>query len=197
MQFESLICSCCRSDYDQITRIPKIIPICGHTICAICLTQLSGWPTSIQCPLDRKKFIIGQNLDFQSNFAVIQLLEEKDKIVDDLLKNLDDDCKKIEISKELTQFTLEDTKKFLVKTIKDYYTTIRCSLEKQEAELLGQITSQIDSKIDAVNQKYSNQNIQTSIKDRVAALKSGVVRTATPKNKIGNDGNRKEHGFRI
>ena len=77
MKFQSLLCSVCLQQYDLDERIPKTLPLCGHTICVKCLSVIL-LEFEPRCPLDKKKFSTDyRTVDtFPTNFTVRGLLEE-------------------------------------------------------------------------------------------------------------------------
>jgi len=56
MDREELRCPICFKKYDSKEFVPKIIPICGHTLCSVCITntleKLSDDEPFI-CPFDK------------------------------------------------------------------------------------------------------------------------------------------------
>lgn len=75
--FQSLQCSVCFNDYDLEEHLPKILPICGHTICKRCLHNILINPDP-KCPLDQKPFTLEpRNCEaFPINFSLRHLIEE-------------------------------------------------------------------------------------------------------------------------
>ncbi|KAF1763024.1 hypothetical protein GCK72_011289 [Caenorhabditis remanei] len=74
-------CSICRLDYcsDDIDRIPRILPQCGHTVCHGCAQNLLTHTNHIDCPFCRKYgFSIDVNT-FQTNHAILEIIENEEK----------------------------------------------------------------------------------------------------------------------
>lgn len=73
MEFSPLNCPICYERFDQAERLPRVIPICGHTLCSFCLVKVLK-NSSTFCPLDKKSF---ENLkkieDFPVNYILTQL----------------------------------------------------------------------------------------------------------------------------
>jgi len=80
MQTESLQCICCCNEFDRGEHTPKIIPVCGHTICQACVKALSGVSKSIKCPTDRKVYQLPTDGFLPTNFSLLQILENKPKV---------------------------------------------------------------------------------------------------------------------
>jgi hypothetical protein len=57
---DATICHQCQRSYNKSNRIPRILILCGHTICAECITLLltSSPDQSFQCPIDQKVKLI-------------------------------------------------------------------------------------------------------------------------------------------
>lgn len=54
---EDLLCKKCNKSYDNVDRIPKIIPISNKTICSSCIIQTFDFSTnSGVCPFSGQKF---------------------------------------------------------------------------------------------------------------------------------------------
>jgi len=83
MQAELFDCSICCNAYNRYENIPKILPTCGHTVCASCLDQILGGKQPSLCPLDRA--IISHekasSKAFPTNLFVLQMLDEQLKMV--------------------------------------------------------------------------------------------------------------------
>lgn len=49
-------CHLCQRTYNKSNRAPRILILCGHTICAECIAQLIEAPesASFECPIDHK-----------------------------------------------------------------------------------------------------------------------------------------------
>jgi len=73
---ESIKCPVCLTPFDANKCIPKILPICGHTVCEECLIQVLRMGTP-KCPLDKLSF--GRDFrsidSFPTNFLGKHLLE--------------------------------------------------------------------------------------------------------------------------
>ena len=56
MNDEALSCPICYSEFDDKESLPRLVPVCGHTICQVCITQLLKTLAPYQnftCPLDK------------------------------------------------------------------------------------------------------------------------------------------------
>jgi len=79
---DTAACPICYSNYNESENLPRIIPICGHTICHTCIYFiLRGLAPAqpFQCPLDKKNFPIQRNdvSFFPVNHALRDTLNEK------------------------------------------------------------------------------------------------------------------------
>jgi len=78
-QTESIGCPICLRQFNSQKRLPKLIPICSHTVCKDCLSQALQ-KESPKCPLDNKSIFAKDplNIDaFPTNFLGKDLLEMK------------------------------------------------------------------------------------------------------------------------
>jgi len=77
MKTEELHCPICTERYNHDIRAPRILPLCGHTICTECLKDILNHSLEPKCPLDVGKLpASGQSLEpFPINFLAMQLLE--------------------------------------------------------------------------------------------------------------------------
>ena len=84
MQAELFSCGVCGRKYDANDHMPKVIPSCGHTLCASCLNSLLHNPEFQACPLDNIPFMNGiaenQEDPFPINIVMMQLLEERNRL---------------------------------------------------------------------------------------------------------------------
>lgn len=53
MEGLELNCVRCKTEFDTINRIPKMIISCGHTICNQCLLEIAKNKISFTCPEDK------------------------------------------------------------------------------------------------------------------------------------------------
>ena len=54
MQHDSFECPLCLEKYDISLRLPRIIPICGHTICSQCIPNLLKNSKDFICPIGQE-----------------------------------------------------------------------------------------------------------------------------------------------
>jgi len=84
MQAELFSCGVCGRKYDANDHIPKVIPSCGHTLCASCLNTILHNTEFQVCPLDNIPFMnrIAENQEdpFPINIVMMQLLEERSRL---------------------------------------------------------------------------------------------------------------------
>lgn len=77
MQTEFLYCPICSERYDITLRLPRIIHICGHTLCSQCILNLIKRPEASTCPVG-KEVLNGDysKLEaFPPNFTLRNLVE--------------------------------------------------------------------------------------------------------------------------
>lgn len=93
MDISTLTCPVCYESFDQGERLPKLLLVCGHTVCSCCLSQLLK-PTSKRCPFDKKNIEKKKVKDFPVNYALVQMLERRldEKICQKHNKNLSFVC---------------------------------------------------------------------------------------------------------
>lgn len=57
MEHEDYICPVCYQYYNDSERAPRMVPVCGHTICTKCIAELLGkmdeGADTFICPEDR------------------------------------------------------------------------------------------------------------------------------------------------
>src|SRR5687767_14789256 len=80
-----LICSVCYKEFNHSARVPRNIPICGHSFCSPCIEKLlqhgqcniNPSKKEISCPFDRQKFMATSLDAFPINIPLKQILERK------------------------------------------------------------------------------------------------------------------------
>ena len=78
MHSELFSCGSCFKEYNQVERIPRILPPCGHTLCSICLQNFTENGNQIKCPLDNGVFPCPQGVQsLQINQKIMQLVDDK------------------------------------------------------------------------------------------------------------------------
>jgi len=102
MQHEIFTCSICYCPYDEEERLPRIIPICGHTFCSTCLVKLYEGDHPVKCPLDKKTYLLKRRRieSFPINYSLKQGIQETSNL------NL---CR--QHNEALTLFCLQDKKR--------------------------------------------------------------------------------------
>jgi len=78
MQTESLDCPICYEKYDITIRLPRFIPVCGHTVCSQCLLNLIKQRGHFICPIG-KEVLRGDHSKlecFPPNFTLRNLVEK-------------------------------------------------------------------------------------------------------------------------
>ena len=78
MKSEPFSCPVCLASYNQNTKLPRVLPTCGHTICTECLLHILDF--SAKCPLDKESLPKQKEIlnPFPINFTVKQFLEERE-----------------------------------------------------------------------------------------------------------------------
>ena len=74
-------CSTCLSDFDLKTRLPRIIPSCGHTICSACLKYIARTQGRFKCTIDKKVCQVRNDRleSYPENLMLKKILEENAK----------------------------------------------------------------------------------------------------------------------
>ena len=64
--------------YNKDNKTPRIITVCGHTICLECLMQILKRSKEPSCPLDTIVFSLDKRTieSFPVNFGLLSLIEE-------------------------------------------------------------------------------------------------------------------------
>jgi len=65
-------CPVCGSEFDELLRVPRILTVCGHTVCQFCVQGLWTEQT-IQCPQCQKPSTAASIESLPVNFALMQL----------------------------------------------------------------------------------------------------------------------------
>ncbi len=76
-----LECSICNHPFDEAARLPRLLPSCGHTFCAVCLASLVKQKTmrskhTITCPNDGQESEVkgGDVATLPTNFTILPLI---------------------------------------------------------------------------------------------------------------------------
>ena len=76
-----LDCGICYEKYDLKTRLPRILPHCGHTLCSDCINNIisSGQQTTFTCPFDKTDvpFSVYSLNQFPPNFQLKTVIEAR------------------------------------------------------------------------------------------------------------------------
>ncbi|EFO98343.1 hypothetical protein CRE_24266 [Caenorhabditis remanei] len=76
-ELESLECKICVRQYNDTDRIPRVIPVCGHTLCEDCAKNIIRGNT-MKCPIDRRDVNVeGGASSLPRNFAILETIEER------------------------------------------------------------------------------------------------------------------------
>lgn len=69
-------CYQCHQPFDADRALPKLLPRCGHTLCALCLqTLLQGPGASFKCPFDA--IMYSKTQEFPDNLQFLELAKQK------------------------------------------------------------------------------------------------------------------------
>jgi len=76
MESKKFECKICLNPYDEDQHAPRIIPICGHTLCTACIRKLTPY-LSFECPFDKKKMYLKHRdlQEFPKNYALMDEVE--------------------------------------------------------------------------------------------------------------------------
>lgn len=94
MQSDLFSCCICKSQFDKLHHLPKLIPTCSHTLCSSCLNDTLKKKQNT-CPLDGIPFphVSEETQIFGTNLLVLQLLDER-------LKEMYGSCNKHNLAKD-------------------------------------------------------------------------------------------------
>ncbi|EFP04723.1 hypothetical protein CRE_03515 [Caenorhabditis remanei] len=80
-ELESLECKICVRQYNDTDRIPRVIPVCGHTLCEDCAKNIIRGNT-MKCPIDRRDVNVeGGASSLPRNFAILETIEERNTLL--------------------------------------------------------------------------------------------------------------------
>ncbi|EFP04720.1 hypothetical protein CRE_03516 [Caenorhabditis remanei] len=80
-ELESLECKICVRQYNETDRIPRVIPVCGHTLCEDCARNIISGNT-LKCPVDRRDVNVeGGASSLPRNFAILETIEERNTLL--------------------------------------------------------------------------------------------------------------------
>ncbi|KAF1756503.1 hypothetical protein GCK72_012956 [Caenorhabditis remanei] len=80
-ELESLECKICVRQYNDTDRIPRVIPVCGHTLCEDCARNIIRGNT-LKCPIDRRDVNVeGGASSLPRNFAILETIEERNTLL--------------------------------------------------------------------------------------------------------------------
>ena len=142
MDPEFFLCCICKVEYDQVKRLPKILPACGHTFCLDCLAKMVDDQKQIKCPLDQDLTVLSvQNIEsLPTNISLKQIVDHRSKMREDLcyehdgeLKNLVCMTDKCKVCKFCVDYGSHSG--HTVKYVKDVLTEADTRRQKLEAQL--------------------------------------------------------------
>lgn len=58
-----MLCNNCNQGFDLISRIPKLLPSCGHSLCSSCVFEQKNKKQLIVCPVDKFTYPNSQSLN--------------------------------------------------------------------------------------------------------------------------------------
>ena len=74
--YDETKCPLCNNQYDEETRIPRILLNCGHSICSLCITKFNETQTPLKCPEDNTEYQNISLTSFPINKDLIRLLHK-------------------------------------------------------------------------------------------------------------------------
>ena len=74
--YDETKCPLCNNQYDEETRIPRILLNCGHSICSLCITKFNETQIPLKCPEDNTEYQNISLTSFPINKALIRLLHK-------------------------------------------------------------------------------------------------------------------------
>ena len=93
--FDETKCPLCGNQYDEETRIPRILLNCGHTICSLCISSCDNSNSPLKCPEDNTEYQHITLSSFPINKALIRLLHK----ISESKKNNEESLTKIPLIK--------------------------------------------------------------------------------------------------
>ncbi|KAF1756502.1 hypothetical protein GCK72_012955 [Caenorhabditis remanei] len=89
LELESLECKICVRQYNETDRIPRVIPVCGHTLCEDCAKNIISGNT-LKCPIDRRDVNVeGGASSLPRNFAILETIEERNTFLNIPMEPID------------------------------------------------------------------------------------------------------------
>lgn len=71
-----MLCANCQKPFDRDSRIPKLLPFCGHSICDACLQQLLQTSSSqFSCPFDSISY--EKSTKFSDNLYILEVIKNQ------------------------------------------------------------------------------------------------------------------------
>jgi hypothetical protein len=68
-----MLCNQCEKPFDTERHIPKLLPKCGHSVCALCLAKLTSTSfPEFKCPFDNIQYV--KVADFSDNLYILEQL---------------------------------------------------------------------------------------------------------------------------
>ena len=74
--YDETKCPLCNNQYDEETRIPRILLNCGHSICSLCISKFNETQTPLKCPEDNTEYQNISLTSFPINKALMRLLHK-------------------------------------------------------------------------------------------------------------------------
>ena len=74
--YDETKCPLCNNQYDEETRIPRILLNCGHSICSLCITKFNETQIPLKCPEDNTEYQNISLTSFPINKALMRLLHK-------------------------------------------------------------------------------------------------------------------------
>ena len=185
MQSDILDCPICYEAYDITIHLPRIIPVCGHTICSQCIMTLAKRSRDFVCPIG-KEVQRGNyaNLDsFPPNYTLRGLIEQSSafEICRDHQKELQYMCvqDKVKVCHECALFGAHRSHE--IKPLNDFKSEAETKVQKLEEVLqaTGEYYKKADEALEkqqrmmlkAVGEKFNELNFLLKAKEKEFIMK--------------------------
>jgi len=163
-------CPICLERYDNSLHLPRIVPLCGHTLCSQCVTQLLESSPDFICPIDKKEQSGSfPSIDsFHPNFALIGMIEKTRKfgLCKDHKKELQYFCVKDEVKVCNGCALFGEHRGHNIKTLSDLKPEIKKKIQQlhEESQKLDNYQADIQ-KIYEDQRERTHQEIRSKFQD--------------------------------
>jgi hypothetical protein len=194
MKKESVVCPVCFEGYNESTTRPRIMYVCGHTLCDVCLSKIfesssvENGKRMVTCPMCKEKNSSSSMASFPKNYALSELSGIHSKLANAYKDQI---C------------TTHKTKNFMIcidpKCTSVISNCVRCLVDKhswcqfeyqfdwRDREEIIKLepykinTEEFDKRLDEMIVAHF-QKIQAEIKKKISAIRSVIQNRISPLN---------------